>query len=142
LLGPGELPMRLPALAAGVAVLFTLAALARRVVGRPAWLWVVALCAVSRHALIHSYEVRPYTCDLLVSTLILLAAAVVLDRHSGPRPRGRAGVGLLAAAALAPWLSFPSAFVLAGASLALLVAALLGRRELWKPWLALNGLLL
>jgi 4-amino-4-deoxy-L-arabinose transferase-like glycosyltransferase len=142
LLGPGELPMRLPAMVAGVAALFALAALARRVVGRPAWLWVVALCAVSQHALIHSYEVRPYTCDLLVSTLILLAAAVVLDRYSGPRARAGARVGLLAAAALAPWLSFPSAFVLAGASLALLPAALLGRRDLWKPWLALNGLLL
>jgi hypothetical protein len=141
LLGPGELPMRLPALVAGVAALFTLAALARRVVGRPAWLWVVALAAVSRHALVHSYEVRPYTCDLLVSTLILLASAVVLDPKSGPRARRRAWAGLLLAAALAPWLSFPAAFVLAGASLALLTVVLCGRRELWKPWLALNGLL-
>jgi 4-amino-4-deoxy-L-arabinose transferase-like glycosyltransferase len=138
LLGGGELAMRLPAMAAGVAALFALAALARRVVGGPAWLWVVALCAVSRHALIHGYEVRPYTFDLLVSTLILLAAVAVLNRRSGPRARA----GLLLAAALAPWLSFPSAFVLAGASLALLTAALGGRRELWKQWLALNSLLL
>jgi hypothetical protein len=142
LLGPGELAMRLPAMAAGVASLFTLAALARRVVGSPAWLWVVALGAVSHHALSHSYEVRPYTCDLLVSTLILLTAVVVLDPNSGRRARGCAGVALPLAAALAPWLSFPSAFVLAGASLALLAAALGGRRELWKPWLALNVLLL
>src|SRR5437868_3364817 len=56
LLGPGELPMRLPAVAAGVAALFILAPLARRVLGSPAWPWVVALGAVSYHALIHSYE--------------------------------------------------------------------------------------
>ena len=141
LLGPGELAMRLPALVAGVAAVFALAPLARRVVGGPAWLWVIGLWAVSRHGLVHAYEVRPYTVDFLLSTLILLAAAVVLDPSAWPRVQLRARRGLFVAAALAPWLSFPSAFVLAGASLALLVAARRGRRELWRPWLTLNALL-
>src|SRR5262249_8666770 len=59
LFGDGELAMRLPALAAGVAGLVLIIPLARRVVGSPGWIAGLALCAVSHHALTHSYEVRP-----------------------------------------------------------------------------------
>ncbi|MCI0464909.1 MAG: glycosyltransferase family 39 protein [Gemmataceae bacterium] len=141
LLGGGELAMRLVPFVAGLAGLFVLIPLARRLVGSPGWLWVVGLGAVSHHALTLSYDVRAYTCDFLVSVLVLLAAAVVLDRDSTTRGRGWAWSGLLMAAALGPWLSFASTFTLAGASLALLTAAC-GRRELRRPWLAFNGLLL
>jgi hypothetical protein len=141
LLGPSELAMRLPAVVAGIAALLVLIPLARRTVGSPAWLWVVALCAVSHHGVTHSYEARPYASDLLISVAILLAAVIILDPEAGRRARRWAWAGLLGAALLGPWFSFASAFVLAGVSLALLVGAWQGRRELWKPWLVLNLLL-
>src|SRR5262249_27942312 len=67
--GSGELIMRFPALAASMAALFLMIPLARRLLGGTAWIWPVALCAVSNHALAHAYQVKPYSSDLLVTLL-------------------------------------------------------------------------
>jgi hypothetical protein len=136
LAGPSELAMRLPAAIAGVAALLLMIPLARRLAGRPGWLWAVGFCAVSDHALMHGCEVRPYTFDLLAAEAILLAAHALLTSRRG------GFTGLLALAVLAPWLSFPSVFILAGASAAVLVEALRRRRAAaWLGWLLLNALL-
>jgi len=132
-LGPGELVMRFPAMAASVAALFLMIPLARRVVGSPSWIVAVGLCALSNHALAHAYQVKPYSTDLLVTELILLAALVYLDGR-------RAGViSIFFAALLGPWFSFPSAFVLGGVSMALFVNALRRRtRQVWLTWAGFN----
>jgi hypothetical protein len=102
----------------------------------------VSFCALSTHAVNHSFEVRPYATDLLLTIVILLAARMYLSDDSR-RARRWAAVSLLAAAALAPWLSFASAFVLAAASLALLVDYWRKReRQRFVYWAGFNAVLL
>jgi hypothetical protein len=125
--GMTEWGMRLPAFLAGVAALLVMAALARRVVSGPLWWLPVAFVALSRHAISHGAEVRPYTVDLLLSALILWTTSVVLAEQ-----RRWASIVLVLFAALGPWFSFPSAFGLAGAVGALFVAACReGGRRRW-----------
>jgi len=140
--GPSEWVMRLPGMAASVASLFLMLPLARRIVGSPGWLWAVAFCALSHHALILGSEVRPYSSDFLITEVILLASCAYFVPEVRGRHRARGLAGLFAPALLAPWVSFPSVFILGGVSLALLVEAIRGRlRTLWFSWLALTGLL-
>jgi hypothetical protein len=140
--GSSEWAMRLPALVASLASLFLMIPLARRLAGGPAWVWAVGLCAVSHHALVHSCEVRFYATDFLVSQAILLAAAAALLPDASARARSWGLAGLLAGAALGPWVSLPSPFILSGVSLALLVEAARRReRRLWGAWVLLNLLL-
>ena len=54
---------------------------------------------------------KQYAVDVLATVVVLLAAARFADRVAEPR----VAVGLAALGALVVWLSFPSAFVLAGA---------------------------
>jgi 4-amino-4-deoxy-L-arabinose transferase-like glycosyltransferase len=135
--GGSEWCMRLPALAASAAGLLALVPLARRIAGRRGWLWAVAFCAVGHHAVAHAGEVKPYAVDFLTSELILLATIhcqVVVSKR-----RSWTVVGMLAA--LAPWLSYPSVFVLGAASLSLLLHALRHRRRLGL-WTIVTGLFL
>ncbi len=140
--GGQELVMRLPAFMAGVAAPLIMLPLARRVLPHRGWIVAVGLCAVSHHGMTHSYEVKPYAGDLLMSELVLLAVAcTVLSEESETKKRvGR--LGLLVAAALGPWVSFPSVFVLGGASAALLGLAWQRRRRWdWIFWLSVTGTL-
>src|SRR5262249_50875595 len=98
LLGGAEWAMRLPAFLAGVAGLLLAVPLARRVVGDPGWLWMLGLCSVSQHALMHSYEVRPYTSDFLLTEAILLTAVLCLNPTTTERRR-RGGFAVLFALA-------------------------------------------
>jgi hypothetical protein len=143
LLGPSELAMRLPAFASGVAALLVLIPLARRLVGTPGWLWAVGFGALSAHAVMHACEVRPYAGDLLAAECILLAAATWVLPEGTPHGRRWGLAGLYLLAGLAPWFSFPSAFVLGAASLALFVHACQHpTRARWLAWAGLNGILL
>jgi 4-amino-4-deoxy-L-arabinose transferase-like glycosyltransferase len=117
--GGSEWVMRLPALLSGLAGLALMVPLARSLVGGRGWVWAVAFCALSNHAVSHGCEVKPYATDFLVTAALLLGAAVCL-RTDGPRGWALAGVAL--AAPLAPWFSFPSVYVAAAAGLALLAA--------------------
>lgn len=140
--GSSEWVMRLPGMAASVAALFLMLPLARRIVGSPGWPCAVALCALSHHALMLGYEVRPYSTDFLITEVILLACYAYLMPDVPRRQRAWGLAGLFAAALLAPWASFPSVFILGGVSLALFVEALRARlRTLWFSWLAFTGLL-
>jgi hypothetical protein len=134
LAGGGELVMRLPAFLAGVAALFLMVGLARKIVRDVHAVWAVLFLVVCRHAVSHGCEVRPYTVDLLFLEVILYCTANLLDPSTAPGARKWSAAGLLACAALGPWLSFPSAFALGGASLAL--AVLLFRQGTWRAWLA------
>jgi 4-amino-4-deoxy-L-arabinose transferase-like glycosyltransferase len=142
LLGPQEWSLRLPAYAAGIAALGLMVPLARRWLGSPGWMWAVGFCALSTHGVNHSFEVRPYATDFLLTVAILLTAKIYLDVGESRR-RLAIAIGLLVAAALAPWLSFASAFVLAAVSGALFVDYLHTRsRGRLAYWVGFNGLLL
>jgi hypothetical protein len=117
--GGDEWAMRLPALMASVGALLLMVPLARGVVGRSGCVWAVAFCALGHHAIAHAGEVKPYALDLLMTIVILLATIYgqVLVRRRWP------WMVLCGLAILTPWLSYPSVFVFAAASLALLVHA-------------------
>jgi hypothetical protein len=141
--GGGELSMRLPAIASGLAALALMAPLARRFVGSWAWICPVALIAVSKHAVIHACEVRPYSTDLIVVEGLLLAACLYLSGQWVTRARNCGLAGLFFGALFGPWLSFPSIFVLGGISLAMLCDALRARRPAdWLTWTVFNAGLL
>jgi hypothetical protein len=139
LAGSGEWAMRLPSFLASVAALLLMVPLARRFVRGPGWVVVVALCAVSDHALYHGYEAKPYSGDFLIAELILLAGFnVVIAREW----RWLEFAVLAVCALLGPWASLPSVFVLAGASVALFCAAWRrGDRRWWVGSLVFNVLL-
>jgi hypothetical protein len=138
LAGPGELAMRFPAFVAGLLGLVLLIPMALRIVGRPGAYWVVALGALSHHALMHGSEVRAYTVDLLATVLILWAGGAYIRGSSSPR-NGRVGGGLFVLGLVGPWLSFPSVLVFGAVSMALLVDLLeRGGRRRWAFWGALN----
>jgi hypothetical protein len=141
--GPAEWVMRLPAFASSLLALVLAVPLARRVVGGAGWAWAAGLCAVCFHGVTHGCEVKPYAGDLLAAEVVLLATASLLlpDVSAAGRRAGR--IVLLLLAAVGPWLSYPSAFVLGGASAALFVEFLRRReRACGWTWAALNLLLL
>jgi uncharacterized membrane protein len=109
--GGGEGAMRLPAWAASVGGLLLMVPLARRGVGRRGGLWAVVFCAFGHHAIAHAGEVKPYAFDALMSEAILMTAIYgqMLVRRRGP------GIVLCLLASIAPWLSYPSVFVLGAA---------------------------
>lgn len=129
--GPAEWVMRLPAFVAGLLALVAVAMASVRLLGRPGGYWAAVLAALSPHALMHGAEVRPYSSDLLATALVLFAAATYLNPR-GRRDHRLGGGGLLVLGAALPWLSFTSAFVLAGAWLALAADAVWrGVRQRW-----------
>jgi 4-amino-4-deoxy-L-arabinose transferase-like glycosyltransferase len=138
--GDGELLMRLPAFLAGIAALFLMVPLARKVVGDAHAVWAFAFLVVCQHAVSHGCEVRPYTVDLLVMEGVLYCAAILLEPSTAPKMRKWAAAGLGAAATLGPWLSFTSAFALGGASLALAIhLRRQASRRAWLAWSIFNG---
>ncbi len=115
--GGSEWVMRLPGLVASLAALALMVPLARAAVRH--WLWpcAVVFAVFSYHGVDLSYEVRPYTVDALMTEIVLLATIGTLEPASPAQARF-AWHGLLAAALIGPWMSFPSVFVLAGAAAA------------------------
>ena len=124
LLGPSELAMRLPAFLAGLAALLLMVPLARRLVGGPGWPWAVAFCALSAHFVMHSCEVHPYSFDVLACEAVLMTVCFYVTPGDPRRTRAVAAAPLFLAALVLPWFSFPAAFALGAAGLALLTHAL------------------
>ncbi len=141
--GPSEWAMRLPAFLAGVAAAVALVPLARRVAGPVGAAWAVGFCLLSRHAVGHSVEVKPYSLDLFTTTALLWAAAGVVAAGPGRGVRRGHWAALFVGAAVGPWLSYPSGFVLGGVSLALAWHAW-GRadRRAWAAWVGFNAVAL
>jgi uncharacterized membrane protein len=115
LLGASEWAFRLVPLVAGIAAMWLVYVLARRISGPTGGLLALGLCAVADPLVNYASELKPYSSDVaLAAGLILLALAV--DDHPGDR-RWLAGFAL--AGAVAVWISHPAVFVLAGAALVL-----------------------
>lgn len=127
-LGLSEWALRLVPLLAGLAALLLLWRFARRALPRDAALLATGIFAVSYYPVRHAIEVKPYGLDLLVALGLITLAWTVLQ----PRPQARGGrrwawAGLILLAALGPWLSYPSLFVLAMIIIVLAWEALRGR---------------
>src|SRR5262249_9664116 len=117
--------------------------LARLVLAESGWLVAVGPCAGSHHGMTPSYEGKPYAEGLLVSEVVLVAGAACVLPPASPHRQRNGRAALLAGAALGPWFSFPSVFMLGGASAALFLLAWQRRRRAdWIYWLALNGTIL
>jgi hypothetical protein len=142
--GDSELLMRLPGFIADLSSLILMIPLARRLIGSWHAVWPFAFLAVSQHALIHASEVRPYTFDLLAAELVLLWSAVILDPAEREARRRWSAAGLLVLAAVGPWVSFPSVFMVGGAILAFAGHAWgrPARGPGWRLVAGLSGLLL
>ncbi len=76
-----------------------------------------ALFAISDDLVYYSSELKPYSVDLVLGLAITFAAWRLLDQPL----RGRWLVTLGVLVLLAPWVSFPSAFIIAGCGIALLM---------------------
>ena len=91
--------------------------------GRPA-LVALVLFAVSDDLTHYSSELKPYSVDLAVALVFNLMAIEALDKPI----TFRRGAMLAIAVIAAPWLSFASAFIVAGCGLILILANLRARR--------------
>ncbi|WP_435009236.1 hypothetical protein P12x_000486 [Tundrisphaera lichenicola] len=107
--GDHRLAFRLIPLLSGIASLFLIAAVARRVLA-PGAVWIaVALFAVSGDLIYFASEAKQYSSDIACALGCLLMALTV-----GSRPLTAKGTALLAMAGSAVlWFSHPSIFVLA-----------------------------
>lgn len=114
-LGYSEWALRLLPFASGVLSLLLFWWFCRRVLPQRAVLLAVGILASSYYAVRHAAEVKPYATDLLCALVLLVLAWAVLER---PRSLGR-WFGLISAAALAVWCSYPGAFVAGGIGLVL-----------------------
>ncbi len=83
-----------------------------------------ALFAFSDDLVYYSSELKPYSSDLALGLAITIAAWRVLDQSLS----GRWRLTFLLLVVLAPWLSFPSVFIVAGCGMILLIDRCLKRR--------------
>lgn len=118
--------LRLFPFLAGIAAIFVMAWLAKRIL--PGWAGLAALgiFTFSWQSVYYASEVRSYSSDVLF-TLILIAAAHLCSGTQVPR---RNWLWLLGAGMLAPWMSHPSVFVIAGIGIVLGIANLI--RATWS----------
>jgi len=116
-LGDSGYVTRFVPLVCGIAALRLFKSLAFRVLPLAAAMVALALFACSDDLVYYSSELKPYSCDLVLGLAITLATWRLLEQ---PLCGGWvAALGLLVL--LAPWLSFPSAFIIAGCGIALLI---------------------
>jgi hypothetical protein len=114
-LGRSEYALRLLPLVAGLLGMAGVALLARQAATRFAGLWMVLMLAASEKLIVQSNEVKHFTGDFLIAVALTLAALAVI--RSPQRWRMVVLWGLVGSFGL--WLSYASAFVFAGTSLAL-----------------------
>lgn len=118
-LGDSERVFRLFPLLAGIASVFVFWRVAVRFLDRPAALLALAFFAVLEPFVYYSSETKQYSFDVLVALLLLW----LFDR-AATSGRGRDLLAFCAFGVVAPWLSHPSVFVLAGTGVALILVAL------------------
>jgi uncharacterized membrane protein len=135
LLGDSNFVMRLVPMIAGILSLFLFAILARRVLPRRAAMVALVLFAFSDDLIYYSSEMKPYAVDLAVGLAITLATLAAL----GSPASARSASLLAATAALAPWWSFSSAFVVAGCGAVLILESVIsGRYRTASIWAMLG----
>ena len=130
LLGFHEWSLRLFPLICGISSLFLFHRMAKLLLRGPALVLSVGMFAVTYSSIRYATEVKPYSVDLLASTLLLLLAV-----RWWRQPGETRWLWMLAAVApLALGVSFPAVFVGGGVSLAV-ATVLLGTRSR-RGWLA------
>ncbi len=125
LFGASPYVARAVPLACGLASLVLFRRLAERLLTPTAAIMAMVLFAFSDDLTYYSNELKPYSVDLALGLAVtLLSLAELRDP-----PDARRRLGLAALAVASPWLSFPSAFVVAGCGLTLAVARLRSGRR-------------
>lgn len=124
LLGASPYATRLIPLACGLSALALFGAIAGLILAPAAAIVAMALFAFNDDLVYYSNELKPYSTDLAVGLVVTLLS--LREVREGPSRRRLLGIAFLAAAS--PWFSFPSAFVVAGCGLTLLVHWLGTRR--------------
>jgi hypothetical protein len=156
--GPSRYVARLIPLASGLAALVMFAWLARRILSRRAAFLALVLFAFSDDLIYYTVEMKPYSLDLVVGLAVVVAtwgamfggarlrgderpenldcdsarsepgSPEIAAEYSSTPIRARSAMLWAAGAVLAPWLSFPSAFVVAGCGVSLFLGCLHSRR--------------
>jgi len=124
-LGRSDSSLRLLPLVSGILSVLLFAAVCRRVLSPVCANFALLLFALSPPLIFLSSDLKQYSTDALVATVVLLASILVAE--SGFAPRRIAVLGLTGGVAL--WFSFPAVFVLAGVGLTLFAAA--ARKRNW-----------
>ncbi len=132
LAGFSEHALRLVPFLCGAGALLLFADFCRRTMRTPATAAAVGIFAVSYYLVRHGAEIKPYAGDAFAAALLLNLGWRVHERPS----RGR-WAALLIVAPTAMWWSYPSAFVIGGVGLLLLVDA--WRRPWGWAWPALGA---
>ena len=134
-LGPNEYALRLLPLVAGVAAVFVFRRVAERCLAPGGVLLAVTLFSLSSHLVYFSSEAKPYSSDVAVALLLILAALGVRRRGA---VTARAGVAFGLVGGAAVWFSQPSVLVLGGIALGLTAAYALERRWAAARWLGVS----
>ena len=138
LLGFSEPALRLVPFLAGVTAVLLFWWACRKLLDRRAALMAMAVFAASFYPARYAAEVKPYSLDLLLALVVVLAAWAVYER---PLSTGR-WVAFAALASVSAWLSYPSIFISGGACLWLLAyGSGDGRRISWPSMLASGALI-
>jgi hypothetical protein len=130
LLGAAEPTLRLVPLLSSLGGLVLFGVVVQRLLDPAPAALAAALFALGEPLIYQASEAKPYTSDVLAALAIVLVALRVEDQRS-PRPYAAWLVGFGAVGVAAVWISYPAAFVLAGAGVALALRAAL-ERALWK----------
>jgi hypothetical protein len=117
--GPNEYALRLLPLVAGIGALFLFRRIAERCLAPGGVLLALALFSLSSHLIYFSSEAKPYSSDVAVALLLMLAAVEVRRRGT---VTVRSGLTLALVGGAAVWFSQPSALVLGGIALGLTAA--------------------
>jgi len=118
LFGMHEWILRLPSLIAGIALLWVIWLLSRRLLSEAGTLLCIALAATAPLLVAYSAEAKPYELDAFVTAILLLLALRLFDRDDARR---RLALGITGIAAIG--FSLPAVFTLGGIGCALLVHA-------------------
>jgi hypothetical protein len=117
--GQNEYALRLVALVSGVGALMVVPLVVSKAIGRRGGALAALLVGASPIAIRYSAEVKQYSSDLFIASLLVLLATVVDDRHGEGRWMWAWG----GAAAASVWFSHPAVFVVAACTMALAVRA-------------------
>lgn len=123
-------------LVCGILALWQFKSLTFRMLPSAAAMVALALFAFSDDLVYYSSELKPYSSDLALGLAITFATWKLLDQPL----RGKWFAILGSLVLLAPWVSFPSAFIIAGCGIVLLIDRC-GKRW-WRDlgWLVVIGL--
>jgi hypothetical protein len=137
LFGFNEYILRLVPFLCGLGSLFLFRHVAARLLQGVSLVLAVGLFAVAYPMTRYAAEAKPYGCDLLVALAIIAITIEWLRRPDETKWLWR----LAALVALTVGYSFPTIFIGGGASLVIAWSLWSGKRQGWRPWIALNAAL-